>query len=130
MIMVGHLSCATASKMAVAQAADAAVMGCPMHPEMKMLAEIGTKGKFKQNLWRDLENKLRLEECNFAEPLYVPMPLLDSRLAFAWADFSSVRGGPCKLQIQIALRQLYFLGRCLCVRRILFWLRVATVWSP
>ena len=99
MLMVGHLSCATANRMAVAQAADAAVMGRPMHPEMKMLAEIGPKGRFKQNLWRDLENKLRLEECNFPEPLYVPVPVLDSRLAFAWADFSFVRGGPRTLQI-------------------------------
>ena len=82
MLMLGHISCITANAMAVGQAADAAAMGCPMHPEMKMLAEIGTKGRCKQNLWRDLEIKLRLRECNFPEPLLVAVPVLDSTLAY------------------------------------------------
>ena len=82
MLMLGHISCITANAMAVGQAADAAAMGCPMHPEMKMLAQIGSKGKIKQNLWRDLEKKLRLQECNFPEPLLVAVPVLDSTLAY------------------------------------------------
>ena len=90
MVMVGHMSCATANRIAVGQAAD----GHPMHPEMKMLAELGTAGRWRGNVSRDLENKLRLQECNFPEPLYIPLPVLDRKPAFGWADFTQGSCGP------------------------------------
>ena len=94
MVMIGHMSCATANRIAVGQAADAKAIGYPMHPEMKMLAEIGTKGKEKSHLWRDLETKLQLKVCNFPEPLYCPLPVLDRKPVFDRADFTQGLCGP------------------------------------
>lgn len=98
MVMIGHMSCATANRIAVGQAADATAIGYPMHPEMKMLAELGSKGIYKNNLSRDLETKLKLKECNFPEPLYCPLPVLDRKPVCAWADFTQGLCGPRCLQ--------------------------------
>lgn len=86
--MVGHMSCATANRIAVGQAADAEALGYPLHPEMKMLAELGTSGKWKRNVSKGLEAKLRLQECNFPEPLYIPLPVLDRKPALDRANFT------------------------------------------
>ena len=87
MVMVGHVSCATANRIAVGQAADAEALGYPLHPEMKMLAELGTSGKWRRNVAAELERKLKLQECSFPEPCYIPLPVLDRKPAFVWANF-------------------------------------------
>ena len=89
-VMLGRMSCAMANQIAVGQASDAKAMGVPMHPEMKMLAGIGTRGRHRNHAWRDLEQKLGLEECNLPEPLYIPMPLLDNSRhppAVVWGEW-------------------------------------------
>ena len=86
-VMVGHMSCSTASRIAVGQAADAGALGYPLHPEMKMLAELGASGKWRRNVSSELERRLKLQECNFPEPCYIPLPVLDRKPAFVWANF-------------------------------------------
>ena len=94
--MVGHMTCSTANRIAVGQAADAEALGYPLHPEMKMLAELGTSGKWRKNVAAELERKLKLQECSFPEPCYIPLPVLDRKPAFDWANFTQGPIGACK----------------------------------
>ena len=78
-VMLGTMSATTANKIAVAQHHDSQAMGTAMHPEMAMLASLGTFGTHPWNVMTELEKRLGMQECHIAQPTMVPLPLLDRK---------------------------------------------------